>query len=63
MSHARSSGPRGWFKSSFSSASQACVEIRFHGGRVSVRDAKHRDPVLTVGARRWTAFLALVRTS
>ncbi|GGP78854.1 DUF397 domain-containing protein [Saccharothrix coeruleofusca] len=66
MPHAWSPGSRGWFKSSFSSASQACVEVRFDDhpdGRVSIRDAKHRGPLITVDARRWTAFLELARAA
>lgn len=35
-----------WFKSSFSCGAAACVEIRFDGGMVSIRDSKYRrDPI------------------
>ncbi|MBB5155936.1 DUF397 domain-containing protein [Saccharopolyspora phatthalungensis] len=60
--HART----GWFKSSFSSPSQSCVEVRFDGDLVSVRDSKYRrdpandlaqEPIITVTADQWGALL------
>lgn len=56
-----------WFKSSASNGAGTCVEVRFHGDLVSIRDSKyrrdpthgpHREPILTVAAEQWTAFLA-----
>ncbi|MGI9001852.1 MAG: DUF397 domain-containing protein [Pseudonocardia sp.] len=55
-----------WFKSSVSSSDGSCVEVRFHDDLVSIRDSKyrrdpahdpHREPILTVTAEQWTAFL------
>ncbi|MFE7868897.1 DUF397 domain-containing protein [Micromonospora humida] len=37
---------RGWFKSSRSSDHGACVEVRFVGGAVDVRDTKRTAPAL-----------------
>jgi hypothetical protein len=56
----------GWFKSSYSSDSQACVEIRFDCGVVLVRDSKYQgppddQPILAVGHAEWSAFLTAVR--
>ncbi|MEU5851901.1 DUF397 domain-containing protein [Saccharopolyspora shandongensis] len=52
----------GWFKSSFSNPSQACVEIRFADGLVQVRDSKDRGegPVIDVPGREWPTVLAEV---
>ncbi|WP_237088141.1 DUF397 domain-containing protein [Nocardia seriolae] len=55
-----------WFKSSFSTTSAQCVEVRFHLDSVLIRDSKYlRDPanapaaqpVITVAAREWHVFL------
>lgn len=47
-----------WFTSSFSNGSGACVEVRFRGAHVDVRDSKDRTgPVLSVEAAQWAAFL------
>lgn len=47
-----------WFKSSFSNGSQTCVEVRFDGDHVSVRDSKDpAGPILTFTRSEWTAFL------
>jgi len=47
-----------WFKSSFSNGGQACVEVRFDGDHVSVRDSKDPNgPILTFTRTEWTAFL------
>ncbi|WP_341718056.1 DUF397 domain-containing protein [Micromonospora sp. FIMYZ51] len=49
---------RDWFKSSRSSSNANCVEVRFAGGAVGVRDSKDRSgPALAFGAGTWTAFL------
>jgi hypothetical protein len=56
----------GWFKASFSSPSQECVEVRFEGQVVHIRDSKYRrdpandparEPIITVTAEEWTALL------
>ena len=48
-----------WFKSSYSTSSVACVEVRFAGDAVLVRDSKNRahSPTLAVTTTEWTAFL------
>jgi len=55
-----------WVKSSFSTGGQgACVEVRFDGDMVSIRDSKYRrdpandltrEPVVTVTGGQWQAF-------
>lgn len=56
-----------WLKSSRSQGSDHCVEIRFEGSRVLVRDSKYlRDntnnpaaqPIIEISAAEWSAFLA-----
>lgn len=49
---------RGWFKSSFSNDNPPnCVEVRFEGERVWVRDGKEPDgPTLSFGRAEWEAF-------
>ena len=50
--------PGRWFVSSFSSRDTTCVEVRFPGPRVEIRDTKDRTgPVLSVTRAEWTAFL------
>lgn len=48
-----------WFKSSYSDLSTSCVEVRFAGDAVLVRDSKNRaySPTLAVTPVEWTAFL------
>ena len=48
-----------WFKSSYSNAASACVEVRFAGDAVLVRDSKNRvhGPALAVTTTAWAAFL------
>lgn len=57
---------RSWFKSSFSGSEHTCVEVRFAGESVLMRDSKYlrapgadpaRQPVIDVPAARWEAFL------
>lgn len=57
---------RGWFTSSYSNNGNQCVEVRFAGGVVLIRDSKFRrnaadagvpEPIVTVSAETWTAFL------
>ena len=50
-----------WFKSSYSSSTGTCVEVRFDGGQVAVRDSKNLHAAVTglklnVTAEQWTAF-------
>lgn len=56
----------GWFKSSFSSPSQSCVEVRFDGAVVLIRDSKFRrdpahdltqEPIITVTVEQWAVLL------
>ncbi|MEU8260353.1 DUF397 domain-containing protein [Micromonospora sp. NPDC048999] len=55
---ARPTPDRGWFKSSRSSDNAACVEVRFVGGAVDVRDTKDRTgPMLSFDGRSWATFL------
>ncbi|MBF6416125.1 DUF397 domain-containing protein [Nocardia cyriacigeorgica] len=55
-----------WFKSSFSGSEHTCVEVRFAGESVLMRDSKYlrvpgadpaRQPVIEVPAARWGVFL------
>ncbi|MER6589091.1 DUF397 domain-containing protein [Micromonospora chalcea] len=56
---ARPNPDRGWFKSSRSSDNAACVEVRFVGGTVDVRDTKDRTgPVLAFDGHSWVSFVA-----
>ncbi|GIJ27021.1 hypothetical protein Vqi01_21830 [Micromonospora qiuiae] len=53
----------GWFKSSRSSNNANCVEVRFGGGEVDVRDTKDRSgPMLTFDGRSWATFVTALRT-
>ena len=56
-----------WLKSSRSQCSDHCVEVRFEGSRVLIRDSKYlRDstnspaaqPIISLPSTEWTAFLA-----
>jgi hypothetical protein len=51
-----------WFKSSYSSNANACVEVCFDRG-VQVRDSKHPsgEPTLTFAGGQWAAFLDRLR--
>ncbi|MEU4340244.1 DUF397 domain-containing protein [Nocardia sp. NPDC023852] len=58
----------GWFKSSYSSDSQACVEVCFDGERVLVRDSKFPGPpevrpVLAFTPTQWSAFTMAIRAA
>lgn len=53
----------GWFKSSYSNAAGACVEIKFDEGAVLVRDSKDKrtgQPILSIAAAEWRSFLTAV---
>jgi Domain of unknown function (DUF397) len=56
----------GWFKASFSDNAASCVEVRFDGALVQVRDSKSRrdpandpacEPVITITLEQWERFL------
>jgi Domain of unknown function (DUF397) len=49
----------GWVKSSFSSGSGECVEVRLASPTVAVRDSKHTR-LVTVPAPCWAAFVAMI---
>lgn len=60
----------GWFTSTRTNNGNQCVEVRFDGHAVHIRDSKFRrqpghrpeaQPVITVGAGEWMAFLDIVR--
>ncbi|MFC4565829.1 DUF397 domain-containing protein [Nocardiopsis mangrovi] len=49
---------KAWHKSSYSGATNQCVEVA-EGRTTLVRDTQHRDGVtLTIPASEWHAFLA-----
>ncbi|MEV6274805.1 DUF397 domain-containing protein [Nocardia sp. NPDC051832] len=59
----------GWFTSSRSNNGNQCVEVRFDGDAVLIRDSKYRrnpanrraeEPIITVTARQWNSFLRLL---
>ncbi|MFC8848651.1 MULTISPECIES: DUF397 domain-containing protein [unclassified Micromonospora] len=53
---------RGWFKSSRSANNAACVEVRFVGGAVDVRDTKDRTgPALAFNGHSWASFVARLK--
>jgi Domain of unknown function (DUF397) len=48
----------GWRTSSYSSSQANCVQVALGGPVIGLRDSKDpHGPVLTVPARRWSAFL------
>lgn len=58
-----------WFKSSYSNGAASCIEVRFVGDVVQVRDTKFRrdpasadttQPTLQVDATHWRRFLAVI---
>jgi hypothetical protein len=55
---------RDWFKSSRSSNNAACVEVRFAGSAVAVRDSKNvSGPVLAFTGPVWSSFVATLQTN
>lgn len=59
----------GWFKSTYSTASGACVEVKFDHDTVYIRDSKNRrntpvepsgEPIITIAARQWPFLLGEV---
>lgn len=65
--HEPDSSPRvGWFKSSRSNNGGGCVEVKFDGDSVLIRDSKYlrnpindpaSQPIITVPAIKWKGFL------
>ncbi|MGX4654661.1 DUF397 domain-containing protein [Micromonospora sp. SCSIO 07396] len=54
---------RDWFKSSRSSDNANCVEVRFAGGEVGVRDSKDRSgPTLAFTGGAWAGFTRAIRS-
>lgn len=60
----------GWFTSTRTNNGNQCVEVRFDGAAVFVRDSKYRrnpansaldEPVITVSAVEWMSFLTILR--
>lgn len=51
-----------WFKASASTNAEACVEVRFSGHHVLIRDSKDNasGPIITVPLASWDEFLAYV---
>ncbi|MGM1064978.1 DUF397 domain-containing protein [Saccharothrix sp. Mg75] len=57
-----SATPTDWFKSSYSgAATDNCVEVRFAGSAVGVRDSKNTRESLTVSPAGWAAFTGALR--
>ncbi|MDG4832913.1 DUF397 domain-containing protein [Solwaraspora sp. WMMD1047] len=55
---------RDWFKSSRSSNNASCVEVRFAGGGVGIRDSKDRTgPTLAFDGAGWTSFLTTLKAA
>jgi hypothetical protein len=54
---------RDWFKSSRSANNAVCVEVRFAGAAVAVRDSKDvGGPVLAFTGPAWSGFVATLQT-
>ncbi|MFX0573487.1 DUF397 domain-containing protein [Nocardia nepalensis] len=60
-----------WFTSSRSNNGNQCVEVRFDGDAVLIRDSKYRrnpanrpaeEPIITVTASLWTSFINLLNS-
>ncbi|WP_229399605.1 DUF397 domain-containing protein [Micromonospora okii] len=63
MTSSKSASGEGWFKSSRSSDNANCVEVRFVGGAVDVRDTKDRTgPVLAFDGGSWAGFVAALKS-
>jgi hypothetical protein len=51
----------GWFKASYTTNANACVEVRFDGESTRLRDSKNPDgPAFAFGSAPWRAFLTEV---
>jgi Domain of unknown function (DUF397) len=62
----RAAAPSRWFKASVSSNAASCVETRFDGALVHIRDSKYRrnpandparEPIITITCDQWQRFL------
>lgn len=52
-------GTSAWRKSSVCSEANNCVEVRFHGDRVQLRDSKEpHGALLSFTVEEWEAFLS-----
>ncbi|WP_433729279.1 DUF397 domain-containing protein [Nocardia sp. CA-129566] len=60
-----------WFTSTRSNNGNQCVEVRFDGDAVLIRDSKYRrnpanrpaeEPIITVTASLWTSFINLLNS-
>ncbi|MRH86332.1 DUF397 domain-containing protein [Nocardia sp. SYP-A9097] len=60
----------GWFTSTRTNNGNQCVEVRFDGAAVFIRDSKYRrnpansaldEPIITVSAVEWMSFLTILR--
>ncbi|HKR50964.1 MAG TPA: DUF397 domain-containing protein [Pseudonocardiaceae bacterium] len=52
-----------WFKSSYSSGEQSCVEVAITPGTVPVRDSKNpHGPALALTPTAWTTFITHTKT-
>jgi hypothetical protein len=49
-----------WRKSTRSQGCGACIEARFTGNTVEVRDSKDRGPVLSLTPEQWKTFIDAV---
>lgn len=66
MSHIENASnlPYDWFKSSYSSGDNNCIESAVVPGIVPVRDSKDPEgPALTFSPASWSEFLTLVKGS
>ncbi|MFV0258272.1 MAG: DUF397 domain-containing protein [Acidimicrobiales bacterium] len=66
MNFSASRRREGWFKSSYSNASCSCVEVRYDGDQVLIRDSKYlrnlshdpgRQPILAVRSADWAQYV------
>lgn len=52
----------GWHKSSYSGATNECVEVREHANGADMRDTQHRDlSHLAFSSAAWAAFIRDVK--
>lgn len=53
-----------WFKASYSSGDQSCIEVARIPGVVPVRDSKNPEgPALALAPHAWSAFISSIKTS
>ncbi|GAB3460622.1 hypothetical protein GCM10027570_45790 [Streptomonospora sediminis] len=59
-----SNSPEDWGKSSYSSGSGNCVEVRDHANGADVRDTQNREAGhLELSSDAWAAFLVAVKSA